>query len=195
LQVESKPISAKLFILSGPSGVGKGTLLKRILKSRPNAWLSVSATTRSPRPAEVEGVHYHFVSSQQFEEWIENDGLLEWAKVHAGKYYGTPLQPVQQQLDLGNSVFLEIDTQGAFQVMKAVPEAVSIFISPPSIEVLEQRLTERGTESAEQIAGRIALAEHEIAQQMRYNYQLVNDDLDDATKELCRIVSAEEAAD
>jgi len=134
------------------------------------------------------------VSPQQFEEWIENDGLLEWAKVHAGKYYGTPRQPVQEQLALGNSVFLEIDTQGALQIVETMPEAISIFIAPPSIEVLKQRLESRGTENAEQIAGRIALAEHEIAQQMRYNYQLVNDSLDDATNELCRIVNAEEAA-
>jgi len=169
-------------------------LLERILRSKSNAWLSVSATTRSPRPNEIEGVHYRFVTTQQFEEWITDDGLLEWAKVHAGKYYGTPRLPVQEQLNAGNSVFLEIDTQGAFQIIESMPEAVSIFILPPSIEVLKQRLTDRGTETADQIAGRIALAEHEIAQQMRYNYQLVNDSLDDAAEELGRIVNAEEAA-
>jgi guanylate kinase len=172
--------------------VGKGTLLERVLEHRPNAWFSVSATTRKPRPLEIEGVHYRFVSPQQFEEWIKTDGLLEWAKVHAGQYYGTPRDPVQEQLKRGNSVFLDIDTQGAFQVMESMPEAVSIFIEPPSIEELVKRLSNRGTESTEQIEGRIAIAEHEIKQRMRYNYQLVNDRLDDASEELCRIVEAEE---
>jgi len=164
-----------------------------VLKGRSDAWFSVSATTRKPRPAEVEGVHYRFVSPQQFEDWIAHDGLLEWAQVHGGQYYGTPRQPVQEQLDKGNSVFLDIDTQGAFQVMNSMPEAVSIFIEPPSIEELVKRLTNRGTESPEQIEGRIAIAEHEIAQKMRYNYQLVNDSLDDATTELRRIIEEEQA--
>ena len=172
--------------------MGKGTLLERILESRPLSWFSVSATTRKPRPNEEEGVHYRFVSPAQFEQWIEEDGLLEWAKVHAGEYYGTPRAPVQEQLDKGNSVFLDIDTQGAFQVMESMPEAVSIFIEPPSIEELVKRLTLRGTESPKQIEGRIAIAEHEIEQRMRYNYQLVNDNLDEAVAELCRIVEAEE---
>jgi len=166
--------------------------LTRILESRPDAWLSISATTRAPRPAEKDGVHYLFVSPEQFEAWIDDGGLLEWAKVHAGKYYGTPREPVQKQLGAGNSVFLEIDTQGAFQVMEAMPEAVSIFIEPPSLEALEQRLVNRGTETAEQIEGRMEIAQGEMAQGLRYNYQIVNDNLNDAVAELFRIVNAEE---
>lgn len=153
----------------------------------------MSATTRSPRPAEVEGVHYRFISRKQFEDWIAAGELLEWAQVHGGEYYGTPREPVQAQLNQGSSVFLDIDTQGAFQVMDAMPEAVSIFVEPPSVDELVKRLTKRGTESTEQIEGRIALAQHEIEQKMRYNYQLVNDDLDMAAEELCRIITAEEA--
>ena len=153
--------------------------------------MSVSATTRSPRAGEQDAVSYFFVSTQQFEDWIAGDGLLEWAAVHT-EYYGTPRQPVQEQLDAGNSVFLEIDTQGAFQVMAAKPDAVSIFIDAPSMDVLCQRLTDRGTESDEQIKRRLQTAEHEIAQQMRYNYQIVNDDLDSAVTELLRIIDAEE---
>jgi len=167
-------------------------LLERILDSRPNSWLSLSATTRKPRPAEEDGIHYRFVTTEQFEQWIADDGLLEWAKVHAGKYYGTPRQPVESELSKGNSVFLEIDTQGAFQVLEKMPDAVSIFIEPPSMDVLTQRLTARGTEDAQQIEGRIATARHEMAQKMRYNYQLVNDNLDDATTELRNIIDAEE---
>jgi len=160
----------------------------------PEAWLSLSATTRAPRGSEVDGVDYHFVSVKQFEDWIDaGDGLLEWARVHAGKYYGTPRAPVQEHLDAGRSVFLEIDTQGAFQVLELMPEAIAIFIEPPSIDTLRQRLSARGTETPEQIDGRIALAEHEIAQKMRYNYQIVNDDLDVATAELAAIIQAEES--
>lgn len=153
----------------------------------------MSATTRKPRPKEADGVHYRFVTREQFENWIAAGGLLEWAQVHGGEYYGTPREPVQDQLNQGNSVFLDIDTQGALQVMDAMPEAVSIFVEPPTIGELEKRLKGRGTESPEQIEGRIAIAEHEIKQKMRYNYQLVNDDLDVATEELCRIITAEEA--
>ena len=164
----------------------------RILKGRDNAWLSVSATTRAPRPSEVCGVHYRFVSVDQFEQWIEDNGLLEWAKVHAGQYYGTPLAPVAEHLKAGTSVFLEIDTQGALQVIDKMPEAISIFIEPPSIDTLRMRLEGRATENSEQITGRIARAEHEIAQKMRYTYQLVNDDLDVATQNLRDIVDKEE---
>ena len=159
-----------------------------------NAWLSVSATTRPPRPREVEGIHYRFVPVAKFEEWIKNGGLLEWAQVHAGQYYGTPRGPVEKHLEKGNSVFLEIDTQGAFQVLEAMPDAVTIFIEPPSVETLKQRLVARGTETSEQIAGRIEVARREMAQSLRYNYLLVNDDLDDATAELARIINKEEKA-
>jgi len=169
-------------------------LLDRVLANRPHAWLSISATTRQPRPNEIDGVHYRFVTTRQFEDWIDNDGLLEWAKVHAGKYYGTPREPAEQHLQQGDSVFLEIDTQGAFQVMDLMPDAVSIFIEPPSIQQLENRLKGRGTETSEQIAGRIDIAEHEIAQKMRYNYQLVNDQLDEATDQLRHIIDTEEKA-
>lgn len=172
--------------------MGKGTLLGRILKKRDHAWLSVSATTRSPRPSEVDGVDYAFVTTDQFESWINDGGLLEWAKVHAGKYYGTPKQPVLDRLAAGDSVFLEIDTQGALQLMDSMPEAISIFIEPPSIEVLRQRLKNRGTENQEQIDGRISVAQREIEQKLRYNYRIINDNLDVATQILGDIIDAEE---
>jgi len=139
----------------------------------------------------VEGVSYLFVSKEQFEDWIGDDGLLEWAQVHA-HYYGTPREPVQERLDAGSSVFLEIDVQGAFQVMESMPDAVSIFIEPPSLAELRRRLVGRGTESDDQLERRLTTAEHEIAQKMRYNCQLVNDDVDRATEELLRTVEAEE---
>jgi len=157
----------------------------------PNAWLSVSATTRNPRPGEIDGSNYLFVSTEQFEDWIATDGLLEWACVHA-HYYGTPRAPVQKQLDADNNVFLEIDTQGAFQVMESVSDAVSIFIDAPSMNELQRRLVGRGTESEDQLQRRLATAKHEIAEKMRYNYQLVNDDVESAADQLYRIIKAEE---
>jgi len=151
----------------------------------------VSATTRPPRPDEVEGQSYFFVSRERFEEWLATDGLLEWARVY-DSYYGTPREPVERALAQGRSVLLDIDTQGAFQVMDALPQAVSIFIEPPSDEELERRLRERGTESEEQLRLRLAAAGHEMAHRMRYTYRLVNDDVQRAESELLRIIAAEE---
>jgi len=152
----------------------------------------VSATTRPARPGELEGKDYLFVSEAQFEDWLANDGLLEWARVHK-QYYGTPRAAVEQRLREGISVFLDIDTQGAFQVMETMPEAISIFIEPPTMEDLERRLRGRGTECGEQLRTRLAAADHEMARKMRYTYRLVNDDVAVATDELRRIIDSEEA--
>ena len=137
----------KLFVLSGPSGVGKSTILKD-LAERQEFYFSVSATTRDPRPGEENGVHYHFHTAEEFQKLIEDDALLEWAE-YVGNYYGTPAKYVDEAMESGRNVILDIEVQGAGQVKKSRPEAVRIFIAPPSWEELERRLTERGTDSAE----------------------------------------------
>lgn len=177
-----------LFVISGPSGAGKGTLVKRLLERIPDAWVSVSATTREPRPGEIDGVHYFFLNDRRFDELIAAHGFLEWADVH-GKRYGTLKRTVNAQMHAGKQVILEIDVQGALQVRKMIPEAVLVFIEPPSLEELRRRLVGRGTEDAEAIERRMKTAETELAQKMKYDKQLVNDDLDAATEELVAFVN------
>lgn len=177
-----------LFVISGPSGAGKGTLVKRLLERIPDAWVSVSATTREPRPGEIDGVHYYFLNDRRFDELIASHGFLEWADVH-GKRYGTLKRTVLEQMRAGKQVILEIDVQGAFQVRKYIPEATLIFIAPPSLEELRRRLVGRGTEDADAIERRMKTAEIELAQQDKYDKQLVNDDLDAATDELVAFVN------
>jgi len=135
----------RLFVVAGPSGAGKGTLIEELLKRYPTAWLSVSATTRKPRPDEVEGVQYNFLDSDEFRELVEKGEFLEWAEVH-GNLYGTPRARVERELARGLDVILEIDVQGARQVREKIPDAVAVFVLPPSLEVLEERLRNRGTE-------------------------------------------------
>lgn len=154
----------------------------------PDAWVSVSVTTRAPRGEEQDGVDYYFVSETEFESLIEQDGLLEWAKVH-GCYYGTPRKNVEERIAEGKQVILEIDVQGAFQVQKAMPQAHLIFIEPPSLEVLRVRLEGRATDSLEVIEGRMETALVELDQKMKYDECLVNDDLDKATEELVAYVN------
>ena len=172
-----------LFVLSGPSGAGKGTLVRRILDRVPDAWLSVSATTRTPREGEVDGVHYYFVDNAAFDKLVEEKGLLEWACVHENRY-GTPRSRVEEHMAQGAQVLLEIDVQGGFQIRDQIPEAHLVFIEPPSLEVLEQRLRGRGTDSEQTIALRLKNAKGELELKSEYDKQFVNDDLDACTEAL-----------
>lgn len=166
-----------LLVLVGPAGVGKGTVVKEILSKNTDFMLSVSATTRSPRPGESDGVHYHFVSKDAFKELIRTGQLLEWAQVHGQNYYGTPLAELEKADRLGRHLVLEIDIQGARQIRTRVDNAVSVFLLPPSIQELESRLRGRGTETEEQIQTRLETARIELAGASEFDFQVVNDDL------------------
>lgn len=172
----------RLFVVSGPAGAGKGTILSRALQERPDIRCSVSATTRQPRVNEVDGVHYYFLTDEQFQERVDNDGFLEWANVH-GNRYGTPRSEVESKLEEG-SLVLEIDPQGAANVRKAMPSCVLVFIAPPSIEVLRERLVGRGSESAESLERRLSDAIGELERQAEYDEVIVNDDLETAVREI-----------
>jgi len=180
----------KLFVISGSSGVGKGTLIKKFLERNPETKLSISYTTRKPRVGEVDGVNYFFTTVEQFEQSIENNEFLEWANF-SGNYYGTSAKYVKKTLDNGNHLILEIDTQGAIQVMKKFPEAEYIFILPPSLEDLEARLRGRGTETEEAIQKRLSQVKKEIEASEKFTHKVVNDDLETAIKELERIFNEE----
>lgn len=179
-----------LFIVSGPSGCGKGTILAEILKDD-KMYYSISATTRNPRPGEVDGVNYNFISKENFEELIANDGMLEYAS-YCDNYYGTPRKPVEDMLNAGKHVILEIEVQGALNVMSKCPEAVSVFILPPSMKELRRRLNKRGTETDEVIEKRLAQAEGEIKQAVKYNYIMINGALEDAVNDLNAIIKSQE---
>ena len=176
-------------VVSGPSGVGKGTLLSRVLEGAPNVVRSVSCTTRPPRPREVDGVDYHFVDDVAFDRLVAEDALLEWAEVH-GERYGTLESEVDRALAEGKSVLLEIDVQGALNVRRRRPDALLVFIEPPSMEELRRRLEGRGTESPDKIRLRLSNAERELALADSYDARIVNDDLDEATAELLALVGA-----
>lgn len=172
-----------LFIISGPSGAGKGTLVRHLLERVPRVWCSISATTRAPREGEVEGQHYRFLTDAEFDDLVENEGLLEWASVH-GRRYGTPRRDVEEHLEQGDSVILEIDPQGAFQVKRVMPEAILVFVMPPTFEALRDRLERRGTESPAQIEHRLQAAEGELEHVPAYDVVILNEDLDTAVNEL-----------
>ena len=181
------PRKGVLFVISGPSGVGKGTVNKRLFEEFGNAVaFSVSATTRGPREGEVDGREYFFISRQEFEKRVANNEFLEHAE-YAGNCYGTPRDYVLSLLQRGVSVILEIDVQGAMQVKRRMPESVSVFILPPSFEELEHRLRGRGTETPEKIERRLAAAKAEMAHAPQYDYQIINDDLDAAYARLREI--------
>lgn len=180
----------KLVVYSGSSGVGKGTIMAELLKRDPSIKLSVSNTTRKPREGELDGVHYNFVTKEQFEDLIKEDGYLEYAK-YCDNYYGTPKKQVDDMLDSGYNVFLEIEVQGGLQIMDKYPDVLSIFILPPSMESLERRLHRRGTEDEETIKKRLAEAEKEISHKNHYKYHVVNGDLDKAVAEILDILHNE----
>ncbi len=179
-----------LVILSAPSGCGKDTVFKELCKRRNDIVESVSATTRAPREGEVEGVNYYFKTVDEFEKMIANNGLLEYAKYN-NCYYGTPVAGVQSAVDSGKVCFLIIEVQGAQSIMKMCPNAVSIFLLPPSMEVLEHRLRKRETNSPDDIKNRIDIAESEIKIAPLYKYTVVNDDLEDAVNEINEIINKE----
>ncbi len=176
----------KLIVLTGPSGVGKGTLLKSLLENHPEIYLSISATTRSPRPGEVHGQNYYFLTKSQFTEMIAAGEFLEWAEF-AGNYYGTPRKAVVEQIAKDKIVLLEIEVKGARQVRQSFPEALQIFILPPSVEELEKRIRGRGQDTEAAILKRLKQAETELAAASEFDIQIVNDDLNQA---LCALETA-----
>jgi guanylate kinase len=179
--------AGKLIVITGPSGVGKGTIVRSLLKSHPDLCFSISATTRQPRPGEVEGLDYYFFSRTQFEAAIASGEFLEWAE-YAGNYYGTPRTKVEEQLARGNSILLEIEVVGAKKIASIFPNALRIFILPPSLEELEQRIKNRGANSEESIARRLAIAKAEIEASSEFDFTIINDDLEGAIAEIETII-------
>lgn len=179
-----------LIVFSGPSGSGKGTVLSELLAMRDDTVISVSVTTRAPRPGDVEGVHYFFRTHEQVEEMIKNDELLEYASYN-GNYYGTPRAAVEQQLNDGKNVILEIEVQGAEKVMAKVPDHVSVFLAVPSMEELERRLRARGTETEESVCNRMHAAEEELKHIDSYQHVVLNDDVKTAAARINALIEAE----
>ena len=167
-----------LFVISGPAGAGKSMIVKRLIEKHPDVGVSVSCTTRAPRPGEVDGVNYTFVSDAEFDRMIAEDGFYEWAHVHENRY-GTPKATVQRELEAGRDLILEIDVQGCLQAMAKNPEVTGIFISPPSRENLEKRLRDRGTESERSISVRLNNVAGEVAQAWKYHYTIIHQDWND----------------
>lgn len=178
---------SKLFVISGPSGAGKGTLVARVRDRVPGLGLTVSATTRQPRAGEIDGVNYYFLTDEEFSRRVDEGQFVEWAQVHANRY-GTLVSEVESKLADGHSLILEIDVQGALNVKRRFPDAVLVFVEPPSLEVLRERLVGRGTETPESVELRLANAEHELSLADRYDVRIVNDDLEEATVSLADVL-------
>jgi guanylate kinase len=185
---ESTPTPTRLVVLAGPTAVGKGTVAAAVRERHPDVWISVSATTRPPRPGEVDGVHYWFVSEEEFDRMVEADELLEWAVVHKAARYGTPRKPVEEALAAGRPSMLEIDLQGARLVRDAMPEALFVFLKPPSWEELVRRLVGRGTESEEDRARRLDTAREEMAAENEFDETIVNHEVHDAADQLVTLM-------
>lgn len=191
MKAMNKNCVKKLFVLSGSSGVGKGTVLKGFLQKNPNFMLSISCTTRKPREGEVDGVNYFFLTKEEFQKNINENKFLEWAHF-AGNFYGTKKKYINQCLEEGRDIILEIDTQGALQVKKQMPEAVLIFICPPSLEALENRLRGRHTEDEETIQKRLNEVKVELERAEKFDYRIVNDELERAIAELEKVINKEQ---
>lgn len=177
-------------VLAGPTAVGKGTVSAYIRNNHPEVWLSISATTRAPRPGEINGVHYWFVSNEEFDQMIADDELLEWAVVHGVNRYGTPRGPVEAALAAGRPALLEIDLQGARQVKTTMPDALFVFLAPPTWEELVRRLVGRGTESAEERERRLATARVELAAESEFDTTIVNHEVHLAAQELVALMES-----
>jgi guanylate kinase len=188
--VERRASVAKVFVITGPSGVGKGTLIRSLFDRLDALGLSVSATTRAPRPGEEDGVHYHFLSRGQFDDRVAAGDFVEWAE-YSGNRYGTLRAELERRVEDGAPVVLEIELQGARQVRDKMPEAVQVFIAPPSRETLRARLVGRGTDTPEQVQRRLETADAELAAQPEFKHVVVNDRLEDAVEELVSIVESE----
>lgn len=179
-----------LIVVSGASGTGKGTVCKKILADLPAVAYSISATTRAPRPGEVDGKEYYFISRDEFKAWIDDGKFLEFAEVY-GNYYGTPLNKIEERLKCGEDILLEIDVQGALNVKRKMPEGIYIFLLPPSLEELRRRIEGRGTETPESLKRRLANAVAEIQIGREYDYAVVNDSVDNAAAQIKAILAAE----
>jgi guanylate kinase len=180
---------SRLVVLAGPTAVGKGTVAAEVRRSHPEVWISVSATTRAPRPGEENGVHYWFVSDEEFDRMVAEGELLEWAVVHKAARYGTPRQPVDLALASGHPAMLEIDLQGARQVRATMPEALFVFLKPPSWEELVRRLVGRGTETEEERARRLETAHDELAAESEFDVTIVNHEIHAAAEELVALMT------
>jgi guanylate kinase len=191
----SEPRRSRLIVLAGPTAVGKGTVAAEVRRHHPEVWLSVSATTRDPRPGEENGVHYWFVSDDDFDAMIERGDLLEWATVHGTHRYGTPRGPVELALASGHPAMLEIDLQGARQVRRTMPEALFVFLAPPSWEELERRLVGRGTETEAQRERRLATAKVELAAESEFDVTVVNHEVHAAADELVTLMTFDPQSD
>lgn len=179
-----------LVVISGASGTGKGTVCKKLLAENPKMFYSISATTRAPRQGETDGVEYFFVTVDEFKSWISEEKFLEYAEVF-GNFYGTPIHKIEERLNCGEDVLLEIDIQGALNVMKRRPDGVYIFLLPPSLEELKKRIKKRGTESPETLERRFNTAKIEIETGTKYQYAVVNDEVDAAVEKIQAILAAE----
>jgi guanylate kinase len=184
----SSPNSSRLTVLAGPTAVGKGTVSAEVRRRYPDVWISVSATTRRPRPGETHGVHYLFVDDAEFDRMVADGEFLEWAVVHGRAKYGTPRQPVLDKLAEGRPALLEIDLQGARQVRETMPEALFVFLAPPSWDELVRRLVGRGTEEAEEQERRLETARIELAAEKEFDVTIVNASVQDAAKQLVKLV-------